>query len=72
MKASVLFSVAWVPCNIAFLLLGATPTFVISFVSAVLGYYVAYFLPIAMALKAGDSVISEKSKKNTLLESEVS
>ena len=58
LKASAVFSAVWIPCNTAFLIIGTTPTLVISFTSTVLGYYAMYFLPVIISFKVGNYVAS--------------
>jgi 5-bromo-4-chloroindolyl phosphate hydrolysis protein len=59
MKASVVFGVVWLIMNTLFILLDTSPIIVISFVSAVLGFYTTYFLPIYMTVKKGDYVAKD-------------
>ena len=55
-KASVIYSILWVPCNVAFVVFETSPTVVIGFASTVTAYYVTYFLPVIMTLKLGNFV----------------
>ena len=57
--ATVIFAAIWIPCNIMFILFETSPVLVINFVTSVLAFYVMYFLPIVMTLKASDYVIKK-------------
>ncbi len=40
-----------------FILLDTAPSVVIGFISTVMAYYVTYFLPVVMTIKAGDYIV---------------
>ena len=61
MKSTIVFSLIWIPCNILFIVLDTSPVVVIGFISTVMCFYVTYFLPVVMALKAGDYIAKTKS-----------
>lgn len=44
----------WIPCNTLFIVFKTSPVVVISFITAVMAFYIMYFLPVMMTLKAGD------------------
>jgi len=57
MKLSVFFSLLWIPCNIIFIIFEISPIVLITFVSTVTAYYVAYLLPILMTILAGNYMV---------------
>ena len=59
-----MFSCIWIPLNILFIVFDISPLKVIGFISTVMAFYVTYFLPVLMTIKAGDYVI-KKVEKNT-------
>ena len=61
LKSTVIFSVLWIACCTLFILLDTSPTVVIGFISTVMAYFVTYFLPVFMSLKAGNYI----AKKTT-------
>lgn len=56
MKVTVGYSIVWVPMNILFILFDTSPVIVISFISAVMCFFITYFLPIYMTVRIGDFV----------------
>ena len=57
--ATVIFAAIWIPCNIMFILFETSPVLVINFVTSVLAFYVMYFLPVVMTLKASYYMIEK-------------
>lgn len=56
LKASLIFGVIWLIMNSLFIIFDTSPLIVISFISAVMGFYIMYFLPIYMTIKPGNYV----------------
>ena len=54
MKITVAYSVVWVPMNLLFVLFDTSPILLISFISAVVFFFITYFLPIMMVLRKQD------------------
>lgn len=50
--------------NTLFILLDTSPLIVISFISAVMGFYIMYFLPIYMTVKPGNYVAKNVEDEN--------
>lgn len=60
---TVIFAAIWIPCNTMFILFETSPVLVINFVTSILAFYVMYFLPVVMTLKAGDYVIKKVARR---------
>lgn len=60
MKTTVIFGVAWLIMNTLFIVFDTSPIIVISFISAVMGFYITYFLPIFMTIKKGEYVSTDE------------
>ena len=60
MKTTIIFGIAWLIMNTLFIVFDTSPIIVISFISAVMGFYITYFLPIFMTIKKGDYVSQDE------------
>ena len=69
MKITVAYSVVWVPMNLLFVLFDTSPILLISFISAVVFFFITYFLPIMMALRKQD--YSEAAQNPELSKNEI-
>ena len=49
-----MYAAVWVPMNILFILLDTSPVKVIGFISAVMAFYIMYFLPLYMTVRLGN------------------
>lgn len=54
MRVSIIYAFVWLSVNSLFIIFDTSPMKVISFISAVMAFYVTYFLPIFMTIKPGD------------------
>lgn len=52
--------------NTLFIVFDTSPIIVISFISAVMGFYITYFLPIFMTIKKGDYVSKDEQDDGSL------
>jgi hypothetical protein len=66
MKTTVVFGIAWLIMNTLFIVFDTSPIIVISFISAVMGFYITYFLPIFMTIKKGDYVSKDEQDDESL------
>lgn len=69
LKTSVIFGIAWLIMNTLFITFDTSPIIVISFISAVMGFYITYFLPIFMTIKKGDYVSQDEQDEESLVNS---
>lgn len=65
-KASLVYSLLWVPCNLVFVLWEVSPALVINFISTVTAYFIAYLMPVMMTLKAGNYVFQSIKNVDSL------
>ncbi len=56
MKMTIGYSVIWIPMNLLFVIFETSPIILISFISAVMFFFITYFLPIMMTLRKQDYV----------------
>ena len=56
LKATVVFSLIWIPCNTIFIVLDTSPMAVVGFISTVMAFFCTYLFPVMMAFKAGDYI----------------
>jgi hypothetical protein len=55
-KTSLVFGIIWIIMNTLFIIFDTSPIIVISFISAVMVFFITYFLPIFMTVKKGEFV----------------
>ncbi len=71
MKITVSYSAIWVPMNLLFVLFDTSPILLISFISAVMFFFITYFLPILMTLRKLDyseAAQNPEPSKNEILD----
>ena len=62
LKATVVYSLIWIPCNTLFIVLEISPVAVIGFISTVMAFFCTYLFPVMMTFKVGDYVRKEVVK----------